>query len=190
MLMKPGPVFEALDDLTCGGERPAHVVFFSPCGHPYDEAAAARLSRESRIILVCGRYEGMDERVYSLADEVVSLGDYVLTGGELAALVVADSVVRLIPGALGDDMSAADESFSDGLLEYAQYTRPSVYDGMRVPDVLLSGDHAAVAAWRRASAIERTALWRPDLLGQADLSAEERERVRALVEDSNGPRGE
>ena len=182
MLMKPAPIFEAVDELSSTGERP-HVVFFSPCGRPYDQRCAERLSRERRVLLVCGRYEGMDERVYSLADDVFSLGDYVLTGGELAALVVIDSVVRLLPGALGDDMSAVDESFSAeaGLLEYAQYTRPATYRGMAVPDVLLSGDHARVASWRRRSALERTARWRPDLLERAPLTEEERELVRSLT---------
>lgn len=174
MLMKPAPIFEAVRDIAHRpGGRP-YVVFFSPCGRRYDEAAAARLSHEGRVLLVCGRYEGMDERVYDLADEVFSLGDYVLTGGELAAMVVIDSVVRLLPGALGDEMSARDESFSDGLLEYAQYTRPADYEGRGVPEVLLSGDHAKVAAWRRRSSVERTARWRPDLLAAADLTAEER----------------
>ncbi len=182
MLMKPAPIFEAVDELSSTGERP-HVVFFSPCGRPYDQRCAERLSRERRVLLVCGRYEGMDERVYSLADDVFSLGDYVLTGGELAALVVIDSVVRLLPGALGDDMSAVDESFSaeGGLLEYAQYTRPATYRGMAVPDVLLSGDHARVASWRRRSALERTARWRPDLLERAPLTEEERKLVRSLT---------
>lgn len=182
MLMKPAPIFEAVDELSSTGERP-HVVFFSPCGRPYDQRCAERLSRERRVLLVCGRYEGMDERVYSLADDVFSLGDYVLTGGELAALVVIDSVVRLLPGALGDDMSAVDESFSAeaGLLEYAQYTRPATYRGMAVPDVLLSGDHARVASWRRRSALERTARWRPDLLERAPLTEEERKLVRSLT---------
>lgn len=184
MLMKPAPVFEAVDDLAVRGERP-HVVFFSPCGTPYDQRAAERLAREERVLLVCGRYEGMDERVYALADDVFSLGDYVLTGGELAALVVIDSVVRLLPGALGDEMSAVDESFSPdaGLLEYAQYTRPASYRGMDVPEVLLSGDHARVARWRRLSALERTARWRPDLLDGAPLSEEERAYVRSLTDD-------
>lgn len=182
MLMKPAPIFEAVDELSSTGERP-HVVFFSPCGRPYEQRCAERLSRERRVLLVCGRYEGMDERVYSLADDVFSLGDYVLTGGELAALVVIDSVVRLLPGALGDDMSAVDESFSAeaGLLEYAQYTRPATYRGMAVPDVLLSGDHARVASWRRRSALERTARWRPDLLERAPLTEEERKLVRSLT---------
>ena len=187
MLMKPAPIFEAVEDLAARGPVEPHVVFFSPCGARYDQRAAERLSREERILLVCGRYEGMDERAYELADDVFSLGDYVLTGGELAALVVIDSVARLLPGALGDEMSAVDESFSPaGLLEYAQYTRPASYRGMDVPEVLLSGDHARVAAWRRESAIERTALWRPDLLDAADLTPEERERARAIARGEGG----
>lgn len=182
MLMKPAPVFEAVGDLAARGERP-HVVFFSPCGRPYDQRAAERLSRERRVLLVCGRYEGMDERVYALADDVFSLGDFVLTGGELAALAVIDSVVRLLPGALGDEMSAVDESFSaeTGLLEYAQYTRPSVYEGMEVPEVLLSGDHARIARWRRLSSVERTARWRPELLEGRSLDEEERALARSVL---------
>lgn len=184
MLMKPAPIFEAVDDLSSRGERP-HVVFFSPCGVPYDQRAAERLSHEGRILLVCGRYEGMDERVYTLADDVFSLGDFVLTGGELAALVLIDSVVRLLPGALGDDMSAVDESFSreTGLLEYAQYTRPAQYRDMAVPEVLLSGDHARVDRWRRLSSLERTARWRPDLIDEATLDDEELSVVRPFARD-------
>lgn len=180
MLMKPAPIYEALDDISAEGPRP-HVVFFTPCGTPFDQSVAERLSREDRVLFVCGRYEGIDERAYALADETISLGDYVLTGGELAALVVIDSVVRLLPGALGDEMSAQDESFSSGLLEYAQYTRPSEYRGMSVPEVLLSGDHAKVDAWRRANAIERTALLRPDLLESARLTPEEVEFAHTVV---------
>ena len=184
MLMKPAPIFEAVDDLSSRGERP-HVVFFSPCGVPYDQRAAERLSHEGRILLVCGRYEGMDERVYTLADDVFSLGDFVLTGGELAALVLIDSVVRLLPGALGDDMSAVDESFSreTGLLEYAQYTRPAQYRDMAVPEVLLSGDHARVDRWRRLSSLERTARWRPDLIDEATLDDEELSVVRSVARE-------
>ena len=184
MLMKPAPIFEAVDDLSSRGVRP-HVVFFSPCGVPYDQRAAERLSHEGRILLVCGRYEGMDERVYTLADDVFSLGDFVLTGGELAALVLIDSVVRLLPGALGDDMSAVDESFSreTGLLEYAQYTRPAQYRDMAVPEVLLSGDHARVDRWRRLSSLERTARWRPDLIDEATLDDEELSVVRSFARD-------
>ena len=174
MLMKPAPIFEAVRDISARHELRPHVIFFSPVGARFDEAAARRLSHEDRILFVGGRYEGMDERCYDLADETLSIGDYVLTGGELAAMVVTDAVVRLIPGVLGDEMSAEDESFAGGLLEYAQYTRPAVYEGRAVPDVLLSGDHAAVDAWRRRNQIERTALWRPDLLEGADLTPEER----------------
>lgn len=175
MLMKPEPIFEAVEDISARGDVRPHVVFFSPCGARYDQRVAERLSRERRVLLVCGRYEGTDERVYTLADDVLSLGDFVLTGGELAALALIDSVVRLLPGALGDEMSAVDESFSRaGLLEYAQYTRPASFRGMDVPEVLLSGDHARVDAWRRASAVERTALWRPDLLEAAELTDDER----------------
>jgi len=163
MLMKPEPIFEAVEDIQGLFPEPAHVVFFSPVGAPFSQRAAERLADRERILFVCGRYEGMDERVYALADEVISLGDFVLTGGELPALCVIDALVRLIPGALGDEMSAHDESFSAGLLEYAQYTRPAEYRGMRVPEVLLSGDHQAVDDWRRASAIERTRRFRPDL---------------------------
>ncbi|MGN0287556.1 MAG: tRNA (guanosine(37)-N1)-methyltransferase TrmD [Atopobiaceae bacterium] len=181
MLMKPAPIFEAVRDISSRGDVAPHVVFFSPCGVPYNEAVAQRLSGLDRVLLVCGRYEGMDERAYELADETISLGDYVLTGGELAALVVIDSVVRLLPGALGDDMSAKDESFSDGLLEYAQYTRPADFEGRRVPDVLLSGDHGAVDAWRRENALQRTARWRPDLLADAPMTDEERARAQEYV---------
>ena len=180
MLMKPAPVFEAVEALSAEGPRP-HVVFFSPCGRRYDQSCAEALSHEERVLLVCGRYEGMDERAYELADDVFSLGDYVLTGGELAAMVVIDSVVRLLPGALGDAMSAKDESFSDGLLEYAQYTRPASYRGMDVPEVLLGGDHAKVDAWRRRSAVERTARWRPDLIEGADLTPDELALARTVM---------
>ena len=180
MLMKPEPIFEAVEELSATGPKP-HVVFFSPAGEPWTQDRAARMANRERVLLVCGRYEGIDERVYTLADEVISVGDYVLTGGELAALVVIDSVTRLVPGVLGDDMSASDESFSEGLLEYAQYTRPADYHGLRVPDVLLSGDHAAVARWRRKSAIERTALMRPDLLSGADLTVDESVFVNELT---------
>ena len=186
MLMKPAPIFEAVEALSAEGPRP-HVVFFSPCGRRYDQSCAEALSHEERVLLVCGRYEGMDERAYELADDVFSLGDYVLTGGELAAMVVIDSVVRLLPGALGDAMSAKDESFSDGLLEYAQYTRPASYRGMDVPEVLLGGDHAKVDAWRRRSAVERTARWRPDLIEGADLTPDELALARAVMEREGGP---
>ena len=186
MLMKPAPIFEAVEAVSAARPERPHVVFFSPVGTPYTQRCAERLSQEERLVFVCGRYEGMDERCYSLADDVFCLGDYVLTGGELPALVVIDSVVRLLPGTLGDSMSAVDESFSPtGLLEYAQYTRPASYRGMDVPPVLLSGDHAKVDEWRRADAVERTARWRPDLIGAADLTEDELIRARSII-DSEG----
>ena len=182
MLMKPAPIFEAVNAIKASDDRPARVIFFTPVGTPFTQREAERLSREDRLLFVCGRYEGMDERVYSLADETLSLGDYVLTGGELPAMVVTDAIVRLLPGALGDEMSPQDESFSDdGLLEYAQYTRPADYDGMAVPEVLLSGDHARVNAWRRRNAIERTARLRPDLLETANITDDEREFAREIM---------
>lgn len=181
MLMKPDPFFEAFDELNAQGPKP-YVVFFSPCGKPFTQESAERFAQKERIVLVCGRYEGIDERAYRIADETISLGDYVLTGGELAALVVIDAVVRLLPGALGDQMSAQDESFSDGLLEYAQYTRPASYRGMDVPEVLLSGNHQAVDVWRRRSALERTARWRPDLLEHVALTDDERRFVGDILQ--------
>ena len=182
MLMKPEPIFEAVRDISAQGETKPYVVFFSPCGRRFDQEVALRLSAQPRMLFVCGRYEGMDERAYSLADEVLSLGDFVLTGGELPALCVMDAVVRLIPGALGDDMSVWDESFCEGLLEYEQYTRPATFEGKRVPEVLLSGDHARIAAWRRRNAVERTARWRPDLLEDAALTDEERVLAQQIVQ--------
>lgn len=180
MLMKCEPLYEAIEDISSTGPRP-RVVFFTPCGDRFTQTTAERLAREERLLLVCGRYEGMDERVYDLADERLSIGDYVLTGGELPAMVVADAVIRLLPGALGNVMSSEDESFSSsGLLEYAQYTRPAEYRGKTVPETLLSGDHARVDAWRRRNAIERTCRWRPDLLEGADLTDAERAYARSL----------
>ncbi len=142
----------------------ARVVFLAPQGRPFDDAYASELSACDRLLFVCGHYEGIDERVYALADEVISLGDYVLTSGELASMVVIDAVVRKIPGVLGAEEGPVDESFTSGLLEYPQYTRPATFRGAAVPDVLLSGNHAAIARWRRERSLERTARLRPDLL--------------------------
>jgi tRNA (guanine37-N1)-methyltransferase len=173
-LMKVEPVFEALDELLQPELPPATVLFFTPAGQTFDQQLAEQLSSCQRIIMVCGRYEGFDERVYARADMLVSIGDYVLTGGELPAMVVTDAVCRLLPGVLGDEQSNVDESFSTGLLEYPQYTRPASYRGLQVPEVLLSGDHGAIARWRRQQAVLRTAQLRPDLLASAQLTPEER----------------
>jgi len=171
MVMLPGPWFEALDALQADG--PAHVVLLAPDGRRFDQATATRLAGEPRLVLCCGRYEGVDERVRSRVDEVLSIGDFVLAGGEAAALVVLDAVARLIPGVMGNAASAADESFAAGLLEYPQYTRPAVYRGLEVPAVLRSGDHGAIARWRHDQAVERTRRLRPDLLDRAGPSDEE-----------------
>jgi tRNA (guanine37-N1)-methyltransferase len=151
---------------TIGGcPRHGRVLLLSPQGQPFHQAKARELAREDRLILIAGRYEGFDERIrLGLGAEQISLGDYVLNGGELAAMVIIDAVVRLLPGALGDEDSAKDDSFSAGLLEYPQYTRPEDFRGLKVPEILLSGDHAKIAQWRRQQALERTQAWRPDLL--------------------------
>jgi tRNA (guanine37-N1)-methyltransferase len=164
--MAPGPWFDALDDLEAEG--PARIVLLAPDGHRLDHKVAQRLAAEPRLILCCGRYEGIDERVRTRVHEVLSIGDFVLAGGETAALVVLDAVARLVPGVMGNADSATDESFAAGLLEYPQYTRPAVYRGLEVPAVLRSGDHGAVERWRRQQALERTRRLRPDLLERAE----------------------
>ncbi|MDP6913662.1 MAG: tRNA (guanosine(37)-N1)-methyltransferase TrmD [Verrucomicrobiota bacterium] len=162
MLMKPEPLFEAVEALR--GEK-THVILTSPAGRPFRQEIAQELAGEEHLLLVCGSYEGFDERVREcLADDELSIGDYVLTNGALPAMVIIDAVTRLLPGVLGDDESSVDESFSDGLLEYPQYTRPAEFRGMSVPEVLLSGDHAAIERWRREQARMRTGQRRPDLL--------------------------
>jgi tRNA (guanine37-N1)-methyltransferase len=162
MLLKPEPIFEAVEALS--GEQ-TKVVLLSPSGRPFTQAAAREMAGAAHLLLVSGHYEGFDERVRAeLADDELSIGDYVLTNGALPVMVVVDAVTRLLPGALGDDQSAADESFSHGLLEYPQYTRPAIFRDLKVPDVLLSGNHAEIARWRQEQARMRTAERRPDLL--------------------------
>jgi tRNA (guanine37-N1)-methyltransferase len=163
MVLKVEPIANALDELRGPQSR---VILLSAQGAPFDQAAARRLAGEKHLIMISGHYEGVDQRVADhLVDEEISLGDYVLTNGTLAALVVTDAVVRLIPGVLGDAQSAEDESFSHGLLEYPHYTRPAEFRGWKVPDVLLSGNHAVIEAWRREQARQRTRQRRPDLGG-------------------------
>ena len=163
MVMRVDVVARALEAVRTEGAR---VLLTSPSGRPFAQADAARLAGEPHLVLVCGHYEGIDARIEALVDEEVSLGDFVLTGGEIAAVAIVDAVARLVPGVLGNESSAADESFSRGLLEYPQYTRPQSFRGMGVPEVLLSGHHGRVDAWRRASAVERTRVRRPDLWTQ------------------------
>jgi len=161
------------------GIRPK-TIFLSPCGRPFDDAMACELAREERLLFVCGHYEGIDERAYDLADCQISLGDYVLTSGELASMVVIDAVVRKIDGVLGAEDGAADESFAGGLLEHPQYTRPAEFLGKEVPAVLLSGDHAAVARWRREQSLRRTRAARPDLIDSAMLSEDDWDYLKSL----------
>jgi tRNA (guanine37-N1)-methyltransferase len=179
-LLKPEPVFEALDELLA--HEPATVLMFTPQGERFTQALAQELSEQQRLLMVCGRYEGFDERVYTRADRSVSLGDFILTGGELAAMVVSDAICRLLPGVLGSEESNLDESFSHGLLEYPQYTRPASYRGLEVPEVLLSGNHAAIAAWRRKMSIIKTAELRPELLASSGLDDAEIKQALAKAE--------
>jgi tRNA (guanine37-N1)-methyltransferase len=168
MVLMAEPIYAAVEAITARHPaRISRVILLSPQGTPYDQVQARRLSACDRLILICGRYEGVDERVREgLADEEISIGDYVLTGGELPAMVLVDSLTRLQPGALGDEAAAGNDSFSDGLLDHPHYTRPAEFRGRRVPEVLLSGNHEQIAAWRRARALEGTARKRPDLLAR------------------------
>jgi len=162
MLLKPEPIFEAVEQLARGETR---VILLSPSGRKFKQSLARELAPEKHLLLICGSYEGFDERVReALADDDLSIGDYVLTNGALPAMVIIDAVIRLLPGVLGDDESSRDESFSHGWLEYPQYTRPAEFRGMKVPEVLLSGNHAEIARWRSEQARNRTKEQRPDML--------------------------
>jgi tRNA (guanine37-N1)-methyltransferase len=180
MVLKPEPIFAAVESLTGASERDRYdartrVVLLSPQGRVLNQAMAQELALMEQLVLICGRYEGVDERVSkALVTDEISIGDYVLSGGEPAALVLVDAVTRLIPGALGSETSAAHDSFSEGLLDYPHYTRPPEFRGMRVPEVLLSGNHELIARWRRREALKRTRRSRPDLLMEAKLDERER----------------
>jgi tRNA (guanine37-N1)-methyltransferase len=182
MVMKCEPVFRAVEALVSrAGVGKPRVILMTPQGRRFDQKIAEELAGESHLIMVCGRYEGVDERIrQNLVTDEISVGDYVLTGGELPAMVIADAVARLVPGVLGDETSADSESFSSGLLEYAQYTRPADFRGHKVPEVLLSGNHAEIDKWRRASALERTLAKRPDLLETASLTKQDRATLESL----------
>lgn len=187
MVFKPEPIFRAVESLLAEGKGEASVkrtaiVLLSPQGRLFRQAEAERLAREyRRLILICGRYEGVDERVVEhLITEEISIGDYVLTGGEIPAMVVVDAVTRLLPGALGSETSAAHDSFSTGVLDCPHYTRPANFRGWKVPEVLLSGHHAEIARWRRRAALLKTLKKRPDLLERAELTEEERSWLEAV----------
>ena len=180
MVLKPEPIFEAIESIKPeSGEVP--IILLTPQGRLFSQQIALELSKHSRLILICGRYEGVDERVHSyLVTDEISIGDYVLSGGELAAMVVVEAVVRLLPGVLGSEVSPLDDSHVAGLLEYPQYTRPAMYRGWSVPEVLLSGNHAQIGKWRHEQAVRRTLERRPELLDKVELSKEERQLVNKL----------
>ncbi|HEX9897401.1 MAG TPA: tRNA (guanosine(37)-N1)-methyltransferase TrmD [Dehalococcoidales bacterium] len=185
MVMKPEPLFEAVEtvksEISQQGIENVPVILLSPQGRLFTEQVALELSKHSHLIFICGQYEGIDERVSEyLATDEISIGDYVLTGGELAAMVVVNAVVRLVPGFLGSPASLLSESHTVGLLEYPQYTRPPVYRDWAVPEVLLSGNHAQIAKWRREQSLLRTAKRRPDLLAKEGLFPEEKEFIKRL----------
>ncbi len=191
MVLKPEPLFAAVDHITATRGTPAAVILTSPDGDRLTHAAAERLSRLGHIVVLCGRYEGVDERVRAnLATESLSIGDYVLSGGELPALVIVDAVARLVAGVVGDEESVARDTFARGLLDYPQYTRPAEYRGLGVPPVLLSGHHRDIARWRRREALARTLDRRPDLLAAAALALEDEALLEELLEgrpDRNKP---
>ena len=194
MVLKPEPIFKTLESIKADillkdrtSELP--VILLTPQGRPFSQQIAQELSGHSHLILICGHYEGVDERVreYMVTDEI-SIGDYVLTGGELPAMVVLDAVTRLLPGVLGSEASPLDDSHVSGLLEYPQYTRPATYREWQVPEILLSGDHGRIAKWRREQVILRTLVWRPELLEKADLCSEEKILVERLFSSNRESR--
>ncbi len=186
MVLKPEPIFQALESLRATGD-PLRVILLTPQGERFTQETARRLASETRrIVLLCGRYEGIDERVrLGAVDEEISIGDYVLAGGELAALVVIEAMARLLPGALGDEASAREDSFWEGLLDYPHYTRPATFRGMEVPEVLLSGHHEQIRRWRRKEALRRTRARRPDLLARATLTEEDQELLREIAQEES-----
>lgn len=180
MVLKPDPIFRALDAIEMERGRPLTVLLTSPQGARFTQADARRLSLLEHVVILCGRYEGFDDRVRERVTEELSIGDYVLTGGELPALVIVDAVARFVPGVVGDEQSVAEDSFSRGLLDFPQFTRPPEIANLRVPDVLLSGNHAEIRRWRKRAALTRTLERRPDLLADATLDEEEREILKEL----------
>ena len=182
MVMQPGPVCDSYEDLCRKiGKRP-RVLYMTPQGQTFNQSSAEELAKEEDLVFLCGHYEGIDERALELiVTDYLSVGDYVLTGGELPAMVMIDCISRLVPGVLNNDVSAEIESFHDNLLEYPQYTRPEVYEGKKVPEVLLSGHHKNIETWRRQQSIKRTLERRPDLLADANLSKKEKQYLAELL---------
>jgi tRNA (guanine37-N1)-methyltransferase len=186
MVMKPEPAFEAVETVLGPDIGSVPVILLTPQGHVFDQRLAAGLAAYPRLALLCGRYEGVDERIRQhLASLEISIGDYVLTGGEIPALAIIDAVARLLPGVLGDEGAAGDDSHATGLLEYPHYTRPAEFRGWSVPDVLTSGDHARVATWRREQSLRRTFERRPDLIAHAPLTASDRQVLARLAAEAH-----
>jgi len=189
MVMKPEPFVRAVAHIRASRGEPAAVLLTSPQGRPLTDRRARELAGMPHVVILCGRYEGVDDRIRAhVATEEISIGDYVLSGGELAAMVVVDAVSRLVPGVVGDERSVASESFARGLLDYPHYTRPAELDGWKVPDVLMSGHHAEIARWRAREAVRRTRATRPDLLADAELDALERAAYDEVVKESRQSR--
>ncbi|WNS79747.1 tRNA (guanosine(37)-N1)-methyltransferase TrmD [Domibacillus sp. DTU_2020_1001157_1_SI_ALB_TIR_016] len=179
MVLKPQPLFDAVEALKGEAEAAPRIILMCPQGERYTQKKAEELSKEQHLIFLCGHYEGYDERVRNhLVTDEISIGDYVLTGGELGAMVIADSVVRLLPGVLGNEQSAVLDSFSSGMLEHPHYTRPADFRGMKVPDVLLSGNHKHIEEWRAEQSLKRTWERRPDLLDLMNLTDQEKEKIK------------
>ncbi|KRQ86961.1 tRNA (guanine-N(1)-)-methyltransferase [Caloramator mitchellensis] len=186
MVMQVEPIYNAVENIEKKYGYKPFTIFLTPRGKKFDQEMAKKLANIKHIMLICGHYEGIDERIMPLVDEEITIGDYVLTGGELASMVIIDSVSRLIPGVLSTNVSYEDESFYNGLLEYPQYTRPEEFRGMRVPDVLLSGHHKNIEIWRRYQSLRITYLRRPDLLKKANLSKEDLKMLNKIKEELNG----
>jgi tRNA (guanine37-N1)-methyltransferase len=187
MVMKPEPIFAAVESVLGDALGKTPIILLTPQGEVLNQSKAARFAKESRLALICGRYEGVDERVRRhLATREISIGDYVLTGGELPALVLIDAVVRLRPRVLGDEQATTKDSHAEGLLEHPHYTRPAEFRGWRVPEILLSGDHAKIAAWRREQALARTLSRRPELLSDVPLEDVERARFEKILDEQAG----
>lgn len=184
MVMKPEPFFNAIESIKADGVK-SRTIMLSPQGKVFNQDMALSMSKENQnLILICGRYEAVDERVReNLVDEEISIGDYILTGGELPALVIIDTIARLIPGVLGDERSKEEESFTWGILDYSQYTRPPEFRGLRVPDVLLSGNHKEISRWRRREALKRTMLRRTDLIEKVSLTDEDYKLLSEIKEE-------
>lgn len=190
MLLKPDPIFEAMDDINAADSGKKRVILLDPAGRKFDQAAADELAHEDHLVFICGHYEGYDERIRTLVTDEFSLGDFVLTGGEIASMAMIDATARLIPGVLGNSVSPETDSFQNGLLEYPQYTRPASFRGMDVPFVLQNGNHKLIDDWRLKESLRRTYLRRPDLLRDLDLDKRAQKMLREVKGEENAKAAE